>query len=54
MMSSFKDKRTQSDSKEIHKHLDKMKNWAEVTKDRTEWLNMEEAFILQWIPDSCL
>ena len=25
--------------------------WAEVAKDRTEWPNMEEAFILQWTPD---
>ena len=34
-------------AEEIQKHLGKMKNWAEVAKDRTEWLNMEEAFILQ-------
>ena len=40
-------------AEETHKHLGKMKNWAEVAKDRTEWLNMEEAFILQWTPDGC-
>jgi len=30
-----------------------MKNRAEVAKYRTERLNMEEAFILQWTPDGC-
>jgi len=32
-------------TEEIHKHLRKTKNWTEVAKDGTEWLNMEEAFI---------
>jgi len=32
-----------------------MKNCAEVAKDRpeSEWLNMEEAFTLQWTPGGC-
>jgi len=38
---------------EIHKHLGKMKNRAEVAQDRTEWFNMAEAIILQWTPDGC-
>jgi len=30
-------------TEEIHKHLSKITNWAEMAK----WLNMEEAFVLR-------
>ena len=40
-------------SRSHHKTSCRRKNWVAMSQDRTEWLSIEEAFILQWKWDGC-